>query len=174
MIYDWSTSSDPVCHHVYSLADRTCHPRGIAARFVEGQRTPTQMPPHTVRPRIGPPHAHRTMHTNRGGGYPMRARLTLPVLALSLTVLAAVPGGTLAARSGGLAATATVTPAPSPTPATTSTPHAGSTVPTAGPDVCSATIRPVRPPRRCRRRARARQRGTARSRSPLGHNAARQ
>ncbi len=72
----------------------------------------------------------------------MRARLTLPVLALSLTALTAVPGGTLAARSGVIATTATATPAPSPTPATAATPHAGSAVPTVGPGVSTSTVAP--------------------------------
>ncbi len=60
----------------------------------------------------------------------MRTCLTLPALTLSLTVITAVPGGTLASRSGVIATTATATYAPRSIPATAAMSHAGASVPT--------------------------------------------
>ena len=72
----------------------------------------------------------------------MRVRLTLPLIALPLALITAVPGEAPTSRSA-VAAAATATPAPrSPTPAVTATLQAGSAVPTAGPGVSTAHVAP--------------------------------
>jgi len=72
----------------------------------------------------------------------MRTRLPLPLIALSLALTTAVPGGTRVSRSAANAGAPTATPAPSPAAAAASTPQAGSAVPTAGPGVSTSTVAP--------------------------------